>query len=63
LVGKRQVEQLAIRAAQDFDAFYEQRAAAREPKDDLLILGLPSINYVEVEQHLRELEVAEALLA
>jgi hypothetical protein len=38
-VAKRQVEELAIRAAQDFDAFYEQRAAVRDPKDDLLIIS------------------------
>ncbi len=36
-IAKRQVEDLTIRAAQDFDAFYEQRAAARDPKDDLLV--------------------------
>lgn len=35
-IAKRQVEELAIRAAQDFDAFYEPRAATRDPKDDLL---------------------------
>jgi hypothetical protein len=38
-IAKRQVEELAIRAAQDFDAFYEQRAAARDPNDDLLIIS------------------------
>lgn len=44
-IAKRQVEELAIRAAQDFDAFYEQRASARDPMDDLLIITLaaPSI--------------------
>ena len=31
LIAKRQVEELTVRAAQDFDAFYEQRAAARDP--------------------------------
>lgn len=38
-IAKRQVEELAVRAAQDFDAFYEQRAAARDPKDDLLVIS------------------------
>lgn len=38
-IAKRQVEELAVRAALDFDAFYEQRAAAREPKDDLLVIS------------------------
>jgi hypothetical protein len=38
-IAKRQVEELAVRAAQDFDAFYEQRAAARDPKDDLLVVS------------------------
>ena len=38
-IAKRQVEQLAIRAAQDFDAFYELRAAARDRGDDLLIIS------------------------
>ena len=38
-IAKRQVEQLAIRAAQDFDAFYELRAAGRDPGDDLLIIS------------------------
>jgi hypothetical protein len=36
-IAKRLVEELTVRATQDFDAFYEQRAAARDPKDDLLV--------------------------
>lgn len=38
-IAKRQVEELTIRAAQDFDAFYEQRAATRDPSEDLLIIS------------------------
>lgn len=53
-VGKRQVEQLAIRAAQDFEAFYEQRAAARDPKDDLLILSTDGKGIAMRHEDLRE---------
>ena len=53
-IGKRQVEELAIRAAQDFDAFYEQRAAARDPKDDLLILSTDGKGIVMRHEDLRE---------
>jgi len=38
-IAKRQVEELTVRAAQDFDAFYQQRAAARDPQDDLLVIS------------------------
>jgi hypothetical protein len=38
-IAKRQVEELAIRAAQDFEAFYEQREPAQEPAEDLLVLS------------------------
>jgi hypothetical protein len=37
-VPKRQVEELAVRAAQDFDAFYADRLREPETTDDLLIL-------------------------
>jgi hypothetical protein len=53
-VAKRQVEELAIRAAQDFDAFYEQRAAVRNPKDDLLILSTDGKGIVMRHEDLRE---------
>jgi hypothetical protein len=53
-IAKRQVEELTIRAAQDFDAFYEQRAAAREPKDDLLILSTDGKGIVMRHEDLRE---------
>lgn len=53
-IAKRQVEELAVRAAQDFDAFYEQRAAERDPKDDLLVLSTDGKGVVMRHQDLRE---------
>lgn len=53
-IAKRQVEELAIRAAQDFDAFYEQRAAARDPKDDLLVISTDGKGIVMRHEDLRE---------
>lgn len=53
-IAKRQVEELTIRAAQDFDAFYEQRAAARDPKDDLLIISTDGKGIVMRHEDLRE---------
>ena len=38
-VPKRQVEELAERAARDFDAFYASRALAAEETEDLLVLS------------------------
>jgi hypothetical protein len=38
-VPKRQVEELAVRAARDFDAFYRDRLCEAEATDDLLILS------------------------
>lgn len=52
-VAKRQVEELAVRAAQDFDAFYEQRAAMRDPKDDLLIISTDGKGIVMRHEDLR----------
>jgi hypothetical protein len=53
-IAKRQVEELAIRAAQDFDAFYEQRAAQRDPSDDLLIISTDGKGIVMRHEDLRE---------
>lgn len=53
-IAKRQVEELAVRAAQDFDAFYEQRAAARDPKNDLLIISTDGKGIVMRHEDLRE---------
>ena len=38
-IGKRQVEELAARAAQDFDDFYAAREVAAEETGDLLVLS------------------------
>jgi hypothetical protein len=53
-IAKRQVEELAIGAAQDFDAFYEQRAAARHSKDDLLVISTDGKGIVMRHEDLRE---------
>jgi hypothetical protein len=53
-IGKRQVEELAVRAAQDFDAFYEQKAAARDPKDDLLVISTDGKGIAMRHEDLRE---------
>ncbi|MCL4225115.1 MAG: hypothetical protein KJZ91_11675 [Myxococcales bacterium] len=38
-VPKRQIEELTVRAAQDFDAFYENVLREPEATDDLMILS------------------------
>lgn len=53
-IAKRQVEELAVRAAQDFDAFYEQRAAARDSKDDLLVISVDGKGIVMRHDDLRD---------
>ena len=53
-IAKRQVEELAVRAAQDFDGFYEQRATARDPKDDLLIISVDGKGVVMRHDDLRD---------
>jgi hypothetical protein len=53
-IAKRQVEELSVRAAQDFDAFYEQKAAARNPKDDLLVISTDGKGIVMRHEDLRE---------
>jgi len=52
-IGKRQVEELAVRAAQDFDAFYDARAVSRDPKDDLLVLSTDGKGIVMRHEDLR----------
>lgn len=52
-IAKRQVEELAVRAAQDFDEFYEQRAGARDPKDDLLVISTDGKGIVMRHEDLR----------
>lgn len=53
-VGKRQVEEMAIRAAQDFDAFYEHRAASRDHAQDLLVISTDGKGIVMRHEDLRE---------
>lgn len=53
-IAKRQVEELTIRAAQDFDAFYEARAVARGRGDDLLIISTDGKGIVMRHEDLRE---------
>lgn len=53
-IGKRQVEELAVRAAQDFDAFYEARATARDPQGDLLVISTDAKGVVMRHEDLRE---------
>lgn len=54
-VAKRQVEELAVRAALDFDAFYEQRAPATEPSAQaLLVLSTDAKGVVMRHEDLRE---------
>ena len=53
-IGKRQVEELAVRAAQDFDAFYEHRAATRDPREDLLVISTDGKGVVMRHEDLRE---------
>ena len=52
-IAKRQVEELAVRAAQDFDEFYAQREPAHEPADDLLVLSTDGKGIVMRHEDLR----------
>jgi hypothetical protein len=55
-VGKRQVEEIAVRAAVDFQAFYQQRRAANdvlEPTKDMLVLTFDGKGIVMVPDDLR----------
>ena len=55
-VGKRQVEELAQRAAKDFDAFYARPEAAESVADpkDLLVLSLDNKGIVMLRKYLLE---------
>lgn len=52
-IGKRQVEELAARAAQDFDDFYAARAACAEQTRDLLVLTFDGKGIPMLREHLR----------
>jgi hypothetical protein len=53
-IAKRQVEELDVRAAQDFDSFYEERAAARASRDDLLVISTDGKGVVMRHEDLRD---------
>ena len=53
-VAKRQLEQLVVRTAQDFDAFYAQRQDPEEPTDDLLVISTDAKGVVMRHEDLRE---------
>ncbi len=53
-IAKRQVEELAVRAAQDFEMFYEHKAAARDSKNDLLVISTDGKGIVMRHEDLRE---------
>ena len=55
-LGKRQVEELAVRAAADFDAFYAERVSEPDDgeKDDVLVLSADGKGIVMRAEALRE---------
>lgn len=53
-VPKRQVEELTVRAAQDFDAFYRDRLCEPEATDDLLVLSFDGKGIAMRHEDLRE---------
>ena len=54
VIAKRQVEQLAVRAAQDFEPFYAQRPAPHDPSSELLVLSTDGKGIVMRHEDLRE---------
>ena len=54
VIAKRQVEELAVRAAQDFDAFYLQREAPHDPASELLVLSTDGKGIVMRHADLRD---------
>lgn len=53
-VAKRQVEELAVRAARDFDAFYELRRHYKDATSDLMVLSTDGKGIVMRHEDLRE---------
>jgi len=53
-IAKRQIEQLAARAASDFDAFYELRQRERQATTDLLVISTDGKGVVMRQEDLRE---------
>ena len=54
VIAKRQVEELAVRAAQDFEPFYAQRPAPHDPSGELLVLSTDGKGIVMRHEDLRE---------
>lgn len=54
VIAKRQVEELAVRAAQDFEEFYAQREPAHALDSDLLVLSTDGKGIVMRHEDLRE---------
>jgi len=55
-VGKRQVEEITVRAAEDFDAFYQEKGAwtSREAMSDILVLTVDGKGVVMLKSALRD---------
>jgi hypothetical protein len=53
-VPKRQVEELAVRAARDFDAFYRDRLCPSEDTDHLMVLSFDAKGVATIHRDLRE---------
>ena len=54
VIAKRQVEGLAVRAAQDFERFYAQRPAPHDPSGETLVLSTDGKGIVMQHEDLRE---------
>jgi len=52
--GCEEVEELAVRGAQDFDEFYKHRKLARDPTPDLLVISTDGKGIVMRHEDLRE---------
>ncbi len=53
-IAKRQIEEIALAVAVDFDAFYELRKREREVTDHLLVITTDGKGIVMLHEHLRE---------
>lgn len=53
-IAKRQVEELAVRAARDFDEFYEQRERQPDVTEDLLVISTDGKGIVVRHEDLRD---------
>jgi hypothetical protein len=53
-IAKRQIEELAMLACEDFDGFYEQRRREHEATSDLLVTSTDGKGIVMLPEHLHE---------